>query len=175
MGRLRAAPRTHSPTPKRLTASRPALPAIHRSPPPLPPVAYHAHPKHTPERAPASPAADDVSTWVPARLACFRRRSDDFAALGLSLSFSLRSPPSSSFAAILSRVYDPRTTPEAVAAAEFHDRESESLRVLGNEASRRGDNGSAMYRYNNSENSWNSKRNNVEKYNTQLSTYVSLI
>lgn len=35
-------------------------------------------PKIQAERAPAIPAADDVSTWVPARFACFRRYLDDF-------------------------------------------------------------------------------------------------
>lgn len=35
-------------------------------------------PKIQAERAPAIPAADDVSAWVPARFACFRRYLDDF-------------------------------------------------------------------------------------------------
>lgn len=79
LGRLRAAVPAHTRSDsKRLTASR-------FPPHPPPPLANPAHPKHYPERAPASPAADDVSTWVPARLACFRRRSDDFALSPLSL------------------------------------------------------------------------------------------
>jgi len=127
LGRLRAAAlararsraRTHArvrsrtahPGSKRLTASR----SCPRSPSPLGSLAYPPHGEHTPERAPPSPAADDVSTWVPARLACFRRRSDDFA-LSLLLSASyhplLLSP----------RLSPPTNYPPG--AVEFHNRES---------------------------------------------------
>lgn len=59
------------------------------------PSPFHS-PKIRAERAPAIPAADDVSAWLPASLACFRRYLDDF-------DFQLVPPLSSAFSPILGR------------------------------------------------------------------------
>lgn len=64
------------------------------------PSPFHS-PKIRAERAPAIPAADDVSAWLPASLACFRRYLDDF-------DFQLVPPLSSALSPIL-LLLPPRT------------------------------------------------------------------